>query len=35
LDILVFVHHEAATQVVRGTVETGESVAEAASRELF
>lgn len=35
LDILVFAHHEAATQVVKGTVETCELVAEAARRELF
>ena len=35
LDILVFAHPEAGTQIVKGTVEPGESVDEAASRELF
>ena len=34
LEILVFAHPEAGTQIVKGTVEQGESVAQAAVREL-
>ncbi len=35
LEVLVFAHPQAGMQIVKGTVEPGESVNEAASRELF